>query len=302
MDRIFTRGAHGPRTLRCGLSCLLILTLHGAAHGLHAQTFTTPPDEARWTAATWVDDFNFLAANSLLNGIVAGVFSAIRSDGSFADGFVKGASGGALVYTGKRLAAERFFGAGLLGREVAAVGTSITRSVRTGSTPLGELVLPIGPLRFYWKRDEGDLEVRPDISALYWLGYGVVESRLELDWRKSLSAGAAVFVTRGAALKEHAGQEIGSMILLSGGSEALDDVLAHERIHVIQQDNQWGVVGEPLEDWAVGHLGPVSSWLSHVDLGPTAGLSFFVADVLWDRPGNPFEVEGDFLEVRSGKR
>src|SRR5690606_17462320 len=59
--------------------------------------------------------------NVVLGGLVAGVLHGARG-GDFRDAVVKGVTGGALSFAGKRLAVEPFFGAGLLGREVSAVG------------------------------------------------------------------------------------------------------------------------------------------------------------------------------------
>lgn len=105
-------------------------------------------ESQRFATTTWVDDLNFLSANALLGGITAGIVSHLRH-GSFSTGFTRGALGGAVAYGGKRTAAAGFAGAGFLGRQLGAVGGSITRNAALDIGLLDTLILPVGPLRIF---------------------------------------------------------------------------------------------------------------------------------------------------------
>jgi hypothetical protein len=65
-------------------------------------------------------DVTFAASNALLAGMTPGVSQRLRG-GQFGDGFARGAVAGAVAYVGRRMGAEQFDGAGLLGRQVSAV-------------------------------------------------------------------------------------------------------------------------------------------------------------------------------------
>ena len=64
----------------------------------------------------WLTEVGFVGINAVLGGVTAGVTSLIRGN-SFSDAFTAGALGGTMSYAGKRVAASRFYGAGLIGRQ-----------------------------------------------------------------------------------------------------------------------------------------------------------------------------------------
>src|SRR5688572_16046106 len=99
--------------------------LTGNAGSLAAQN--GPQGSDNWTAPAWVGDVTFLGANALTSGLSAGLLQRLRG-GSFRDGLARGALGGSVKYAGMRVSAQRFDGAGLLGRHVAATGTSMVRN------------------------------------------------------------------------------------------------------------------------------------------------------------------------------
>ena len=134
----------------------------------------------RWRPDPGVGEVTFLGANTLIGALTGGIFQTLRG-GSFADGFTRGALGGAVVYAGKRLSVERFSGAGFLGREIAAVGTSIVRNAGEGAATLRRLVLPVGPLRLYLQpKGSAVVNLKVDLYELAWLGYALAEPALTL--------------------------------------------------------------------------------------------------------------------------
>lgn len=259
-------------------------------------------DEERWARATWVDDLNFLAANALLGGLTAGISSRLRG-GPFSEAFARGALGGGVTYLGKRTAAARFDGAGLLGREVGAVGASIVRNAGLGIPVLDTLVLPLGPLRAFVPTGEpARARVRVDANDVAWLVSALAHDRLTFDWGESLSAGAPVFRASGLLASQGdsvSGRHQAGLVLVSDVRPVrVDDVLAHERAHVLQIDFLEIAVAYPLEDvvgrWVGLDRTPVlralMPGLAHYPLlWPFAGL---------ERSRSPLEVEADFLETR----
>lgn len=260
-------------------------------------------DHERWLGSTWVDDANFLAANALLGGVVAGVTSYLRS-GSFSDGFTRGALGGGVAYVGKRIAAARFDGAGLAGRWVGAVGGSMTRNAALGGGLLDTLTLPVGPVWVAVTPGASAMpRVRLDLQQASWLLYGLTEKRLHLDWGRTLSAGAPVFQAAGGlrsdgedALGVMAG---GTLVLSAWAGSHEDDVFAHERVHVVQFDYLKATMGLPVEEWAIRrvHLDRVGLF-RHVLLGLAQEPITYALFRQWSRANNPIEVEATFLEVR----
>jgi hypothetical protein len=96
------------RALRAALACVL-------------ATFALPPlcRAQEPQRPGWVADFTVLSGNVLVSAVSAGAVQKARG-GSFRDGFARGAAGGAGVFAGKRIAAARWAGAGLVGRQVAS--------------------------------------------------------------------------------------------------------------------------------------------------------------------------------------
>ena len=117
---------------------LVFLAYPRAAEGQwESDPLRTAPRERAAGPPTWVGELAFLSGNAALGGLTAALIRELRG-GSFWEAFLDGALGGAVVY-----------GAGLAGREVAAVGTSIVRNASDGRGTLEQLVLPIGVARLY---------------------------------------------------------------------------------------------------------------------------------------------------------
>lgn len=279
---------------------LLVLAVPLAPAGLAAQDVD---QRQRWASATWVDDVNFLATNALIGGVTAGVGRLIRH-GSFAEGFTRGALGGGVSYLGKRTAVARFSGAGFLGRELNAVGASMTRNAARGVGLLDTLVLPVGPaLAFVNPRDPGATHVRLDLNQATWLAYALTEDRLKLDWSRTLSAGAPVF--RATRVVRDRGEPadgvmVGGLVVISPSAQGhVGDVLAHERVHILQRDFLETAVGLSLEDWTGTKLRLDRIPLFH---RVVAGVGYLPVHYLlvgpWKTSRRLFEVEAYFLETR----
>lgn len=199
----------------------------------------------------WVVDVGVAGVNIVASAATAGLTAAIRGE-DISRAFLRGAAGGGVVFAGKRVAVESFDGAGLLGREMAGVGTSIVRNAGDGQGWLEEVWLPIGPVWLQVRSGEGR-RLRlylPDIVALAW---ATRMSELELDWSRSLSNGAMVFTSPEHRIEHEsrhiAGVAIGGVILLGPTLADRETVQNHENVHVIQQDYLLHTVSRPIEAW-----------------------------------------------------
>jgi hypothetical protein len=255
-----------PRSRTRSVAALLLgSALSAAALGAQEPVPSHPPNGFESTPR-WVGHFTVFSANALLSGALTGTLRRARG-GSFSEGFVHGLVGGSAVYAGKAIAVQRWDGAGLLGRQVAAVGASAVRNAGEGEGLLDTVVLPVGPVRLHVRTGTvAGTRVRAsvDLHALFWTGYGVLEPSLRLDAGASLSAGAPVFRTHDQWIIWKDGRERVHGLALAGTVFLADlpygepgysaEVFAHERVHVIQNDQFFHTVGNPLETWLLGRV------------------------------------------------
>lgn len=275
----------------------LVLPAPAAAQGLMP---TTPHRGS--TTAGWVEDFTLLSANVLLSGLTAGLRQELRG-GSFRDGFTRGAAGGGAVYAGKRIAAGRFAGAGLLGRQVGAVGGSVVWNAAEGRGSLSRLMVPLGPARLYVRTGaEAGVIARADLHTLFWMVHGVLEPELRLDVGRSLSAGAPVFHAPGHSLvwsgigEAATGFTPAGVVFLGEPSRGtdLESLFAHERIHVLQDDHLFLLAGDPLEGWILSRIPGGRVAARYVDLNLGAFLLVPLA-LRMEYETRPWELEARVL-------
>ena len=287
----------GPLLLLGGAA---LLWLAAPAAG---QSVEPPLDPPRW-----VGEVTSFGVNSLLGGVTAGLMQEARG-GSFADGFTRGALGGALIFGGKRIAVERFAGAGLVGREVAAVGSSIVRNAADARPSLERLVLPLGPVRLYVQRDSAGVRVSPrlDLVTALATGYAVAVAELEWDAADSWSSGAPVFRVEDRLIRsrgdEQGPREIGAAGITRAGAIYLSDIpgldyaedFAHERVHVIQYDQFFWTWTSPAEEWLLERV-PGGRRLGRyldLNLSPLVTQGLQLAFKRYEH--RPWELEAEFL-------
>lgn len=280
----------------------LVLPVAAAAQRSVSSTPQPPPPlpEAR---PGWTGQASTLALNALLGGVAGGVQRRLGG-GRFADGFAAGALGGGVVYAGKRIAVERGDGAGLLGREVAAVGASMVRNAGAGRAPLERVLLPVGPLNVYVEpRSSAPVRARVNAQALAWTVYAVARPELEWDAGASLSAGAAVFRAPGHLFR---GDDRGATGLGMPGTlfvaeppglprAVFERTSAHERVHVLQMDQAFLFVGEPVDEWMAGQLPVLRGVRRYVDLNVVGAAGSLLLSRVKPYEDRPWEVEAAFL-------
>lgn len=281
------------------LVLLAALTLGGAAPSL-AQ------DSSEWRAPRWVGDVTFVGSNALLGGLTAGVAQSLRG-GDFRDGFARGALGGATAYVGRRVAAEGFDGAGLLGRQISSVGASMVRNASEGRPTLETMVFALTPVRFHVDRSDG-WEVSPKVNVrdLFWLASFVLRSEAEFDLSKSISAGAPVFHSPMRSFIDPNGENVDGIQVsgVIGLSDVPDDLLrsafAHERVHVLQHDFALLLWSDPVEARLMGSHPITARLYRHLEPGVVfPGLRRLTYGALSiDHSRQPAEIEAMFLDRR----
>lgn len=244
-------------------------------------------------------DLTFTAASAALGGLTGGVGRWLNG-GSFSEGFTIGSAGGALSFAGRRVAVADFPGAGLVGRQISAVGASVVANTAGGRLPLERLDLAVGPLIVHFALNER-LKPQPRLVLwdAFWLISAIAEPKLQFDWRESLASGSPVFFAPDHLVGHRAaGKHRGGLILL--GQNYQSTTLKHELVHVLQFDMVHRFWGQPLESWALRTLGggpEISRWIAFGLTGPL--LAAAVKDGLslqWEQ--RPWEVEAEYLSRR----
>lgn len=281
----------------------------GLAHGVSAQCLppllppdAQPPCDERYPE--WAGEMAVLGANALLGGVSAGVMQRLHG-GSFSDGFVRGLVGGAVIYGGKRVAVERFGGAGLAGREIAAVGASMIRNIGEGRGMLEQIVLPVGPVRVYLQSSGPRVRVRADAHAVGWLLYGIYESELRFDAGMSVSAGTPVFVSDSRLIltgrdSTHAsGLARPGVIIVADipafGRENARRSFEHERVHVIQMDQIFLTMTDPVEDYAMLRVPVLRRIEPFLDINLSSQLLDLLSGRIPRHLDRPWETEAIYL-------
>lgn len=235
--------------------------------------------------------------NALIGGVSAATLRLVRGE-PMVGAFWQGAVGGGVAYAGKRVAVERFYGAGLVGRQLTSVGGSIIRNATAGRDLLEELVLPVGPVRLYVT--EHGVTPRVDLATLIVSGAFMAAYDARFDPAASLSAGSLVF--RGQSPTPGLTGAGATVVWAEMPASEGPRLMAHERVHVLQYDQMFLSWGEGLERWVTGKtpqgLG-IAGWLDHLDfgvagLGVQAGLGLAI-----DYHARPWETEAYFLAQRA---
>jgi hypothetical protein len=225
-------------------AALLTLFLMASAPPLAARQ---PQREAQGS------DAGFLALNTLLGAGTAALHAALRGE-NVPRAVLTGAGGGAVVYAGKRVVATEFAGAGLAGRSIAAVGTSIVLNAGHGRRPLSRVLLPLGPVHLHLDLDDspGLDAIRVNASELIVLAWLVSRPELAFDWNATLRHGAPVFyaadheIRSGDVLVD--GLAFNGAVVISGfRSSSRSQVTRHEVVHVLQNDFVSAAWSAPLE-------------------------------------------------------
>ena len=275
---------------------------------VHAQNPTEPSGDTivyGVRAPGWAAQAGILGINALFGGVTAGLIQELRG-GSFSDGFTRGAFGGSFVYLGKRVAGQRFDGAGFICSEVSAVGSSIIRNASEARPIFESLVFPVGPVRVHVQpKGERRIDASLDVMGSLWLAYAISEPELELDASETLSAGAPVFRTNNKLIvfrenRFHAGGITPAGVILQSyvpawGQPFLQRVLAHERIHVEQEDQIFHTLIEPAEIWLLRRVPYGDRIARRLDFNLSTEVLSLGRFLFKDHSDRPWELEAIYL-------
>jgi hypothetical protein len=290
------------------LLCVLVL-LAGTSAAASAQCLPPllPPDAQQPCTERypdWTGEMAALGANALLGGLSGGVMHKLHG-GSFGTGFLRGMAGGAVIYGGKRIAVERFGGAGLVGRQVAAVGGSMVRNAGEGRGIVERVMLPVGPAWLYVQGSAPRVRLRVDAFALGWFLYALQESELELDAGRSLSAGTPVFTTRNRIITAdgdsvHAGGAVkpGNIMLAdvpAFGREFARRTFEHERVHALQLDQIFLTVTGPAESELMSRTPGLRKLERYVVINLSGQLLELLGGWIPEHLDRPWETEAIFF-------
>jgi hypothetical protein len=278
---------------------LLPATLPAQQHDVHLQDIRVP---------AWVNTRSMIVLNALVGGLSAAVVSELRG-GSGARAFASGAAGGVVAFLGKEIAGRRFEGAGLVGRQVAAVGGSIVQNAAYGLGPLDRIEFPFGPVDVLLDTRTRSVSGRLDPIGAGVIVIGVFHPRMYFDANATLSAGIPVFRTRSGMLSapwsgvESCGLEVASVLFLADlgafdpGTRAA--VVAHERVHTLQGDLFQAYWGRPLLEWLLPESPRWQSARPFLDVNFGDGIAELTDALFFSAyASRPWEIEAEALALR----
>ena len=259
-----------------------------------------PVEEHVRTPLSARDRVGHLAVNGAIGGFSAAMFALARGKNPWRAALI-GFGGGVTMGAGKQLAGRRFEGAGLLGRQLAALGTS---AVRSASEDTMVVILPAGPMIFEIRPSAVD-RVRPRVNLVSTATvlYYVIRSDTRIDVGSSLAAGAPVFRFPTETVSTRDGIIFGRMdfgtILLGAAPSVADEqrrmTLPHESIHVVQYDFLEQALSLPAERAILRKLGVRDGFRRHVDIGAISVLLAGILQMHMDYDDRPWERESVML-------
>lgn len=240
----------------------------------------------------WERDLHYLGVNAALGAVTASAASLLRGEAPW-KGLVVGATGGALVFGGKRVAVEPGWGRGLAGRQIALVGSSMVANHVAGRGTFGRLALGFGPVRYY-------------------VGAGVEAGE---DWRVDLvGVGAILWVWRNGgdfAVRPYDTLSQGAVVIAGGDFLAAPGTIvvmgrdstypyymAHESVHVLQYDQAYLFWGDAVDDAVWRFLGFTVP--RRVELGAPALIA--AAALARRRPHHELPWEHEAMELAAPHR
>lgn len=236
-----------------------------------------------------------LGVNVLTSAVGAGVLARL-SGHSFWRAAAVGAGGGALGFAGKRLAVQRFDGAGLLGRQLSSLGASVAQNAVSGRDPLDRIAVPLWIGRIYIERgEERSVHARLDLVAAILTTAAILDDKAHFDLGRTLSNGAPVFLQE-SAVPRWRGAQLAGVVWIEDifGPEDLEGTLAHEMVHVLQHDGAFTSWTELPEQHVLARIPGLRRAAPWVDIGVHSGVRAGLNRMI-DYESRPWEWEARLL-------
>ena len=241
-----------------------------------------------------------LAVNGALGGFSAAMFALARGKNPWRAALM-GFGGGVVMGAGKQVAGTAFDGSGLVGRQLAALGTSF---VRSASEDTMLVLVPIGPMTLEVRPRAADrLRSRVNLVGSATVLYYIIRADTRIDLDATLSAGAPVFRFPTETVSTRDGIIFGRMdfgtIIIGTASSAVDErrrmTLAHEAIHLGQYDFLEHALTLPPERAILRKLGVGERFLRHIDVGAMSVMLAGVLHMQMSYDARPWEREAVML-------
>jgi hypothetical protein len=234
-----------------------------------------------------------MAANAAIGATIA-VARQVLGRHQFTRPLVLGALGGAIQGAGRQVAGGRSTASGLIGREVSALGISVTYSAGADSlvliAPVWLVTVEVRP------HQQNRFRARVNLMDFAFVTSALMDHR-SLDIASSLAAGAPVFTRPIARTDAVAGYtRMGVIFLMDGTPPAFRrEALSHEAVHLLQWDAYNQLVANPIERTLVRAVPGGRSFSRFFDLGVfSVGSALLLAQqIAYDR--QPWEREAYLL-------
>ena len=211
----------------------------------------------------------YLALNIII-GATTSMARAAVSGAPLSTTLKKGLIGGSLMSAGMELVGTKASSARFAGLQLTALGANITRNADAGVPMLSDVTLPIYP--FYVRiRPSAQYPVTARVSALSTVRLASILAESngpKIDWSQTVKTGAPVFRSprwrlpsascpppcEGAFAQHNLGAIVYSAS--AGTDYDLGRTLAHESLHLAQQNRDMILHAIPANDAAFMRLGP----------------------------------------------
>ncbi len=236
-----------------------------------------------------VNRSKLVVINMALGAATAGISEA-GAGRSFWKGALKGSLGGAAVFAGKCLVAQRSSTTDWIANGVVGVGSSIVANASAGKGVLDAITIPIGPLLISRDNTTSQFSARVDVPSVATTTYFGLQSHNTWMPRQTFEHGSIFFEDF------NGGEDWQAARVLLLRPHASKEAIAHELTHSAQATFVTIAWEEPLEGALLSGI-PGGPWLHrHVELGVLslvwAGLNSKMA--VWDRP---WEKEARSFEI-----
>jgi len=196
-----------------------------------------------------------LAVNAALGGATAGIGRALHGK-PVRRGVAGGALAGVVVFSGKWVASGNRDATNLVGRSIAAVGSSGIRNAAADQPLLSDVALAYGPMRFHIARENRYRpRVKLDLATSIVMIHEFGKSEQEFEAARSAVAGVPIFrVDSSKRSGAVGGSQIAGVVTYRTASRyestepaRVKRMIGHELVHVIQSDALFNTYAAPLE-------------------------------------------------------